>query len=48
MNDKKDIRIAELENALRKICNVADECDSWETFPSEVLDEAYDVLDNKL
>ena len=41
-------RIRELEDSLRKMCNVAHKRDSWETFPPEVLDEALTVLGDKL
>tara|TARA_R110000782_G_scaffold131746_1_gene223611 strand:- start:154 stop:483 length:330 start_codon:yes stop_codon:yes gene_type:complete len=38
---KESIRIKELEAALLKLINIAEECDSWESFP---LNEAYDCF----
>jgi hypothetical protein len=43
-NKKKDNRIAELEKALDKLIDQASMCDSWECFPSDWLDEAYESL----
>lgn len=37
-------RIKELEEALLKLINLAQECDSWESFPQDPLDEAYDCV----
>ena len=37
-------RIAELEKALDKLIDQASMCDSWECFPSDWLDEAYESL----
>ena len=42
--DEKDKRIAELEKALDKLIDQASMCDSWECFPSDWLDEAYESL----
>ena len=42
--EAKDKRIAELEKALDKLIDQASMCDSWECFPSDWLDEAYESL----
>jgi len=39
--------IEQLEVALNKLISVASECDGWESFPSESLEEAHDILNNK-
>ena len=38
--NEQQARIAELEGALLKLIDVASQCDSWESFPSDDLDEA--------
>lgn len=45
--DKADARNKELELALEKLADLASECDSWESFPSNALDEAYSHLSHK-
>ena len=35
-----------LENAFEKLIDLAGECDSWESFPSDALDEAYYAITN--
>lgn len=42
-------RVKLLENGLYNLINCAECCDSWESFPSAVLDDANDILrDSKL
>lgn len=45
--DDKNERIKKLEAELIKLIELAQQCDGWEYFPSEPLDEAYLVLENK-
>ena len=35
-----------LESAFQKLIDLAQECDSWESFPSSALDEAQAVIEN--
>jgi hypothetical protein len=35
-----------LKCALEKLISVAEKCDSWESFPSKALDEAYAAIDS--
>jgi chromosome segregation ATPase len=42
--EQQEKRIAELEGALDKLIDQASMCDSWECFPSDWLDEAYESL----
>jgi len=37
---KQDKRITELEAALLELIDTASQCDSWESFPSDALDDA--------
>ena len=37
-------RITELENALDKLIDRAQQVDSWESFPESWIDEAYEAL----
>lgn len=39
-NLKQQERIAELEAALLELIDTASQCDSWESFPSDALDDA--------
>jgi hypothetical protein len=41
---KESMRIKELKAALLKLINIAEECDSWESFPQKPLNEAYDCV----
>lgn len=47
MIDYKNERIKKLEVAFEKLIDLAGECDGWESFPSNALDEAYAVIENK-
>ena len=47
MIDDKSERIKKLESELIKLIDLAQQCDGWECFPSEPLDEAYLVVENK-
>lgn len=48
MASKKEIalitRIGSLEIALNNLINLAEECDGWESFPSQALEDASEVL----
>jgi len=37
-------RIVELEDALRRLAYKAQECDGWESFPSDYIDDALSAL----
>ena len=45
--DDKNERIKKLEVAFKRLIDLAGECDGWESFPSNALDEAYAVIENK-
>lgn len=40
-------RIKELEVGLEKLINLASKCDSWESFPQQPLDDAYELIKQK-
>ncbi len=42
-----EYRVNQLESALSDLISVASECDGWESFPSEPLEEACNILNNK-
>ncbi len=50
MSDKEldalKAKYAELEKELVKLTAVAEECDSWKSFPSCAIDRALDALEN--
>ena len=43
-SDEAAKRIIELRNALENLAEIAEQCDSWESFPQCALDEASDAL----
>jgi hypothetical protein len=47
MMKQKDERITELESALDKLIDRAQQVDSWESFPDGWLDEAFEALKDK-
>lgn len=42
--ESQKVIIKELQKGLIDLINRAEECDSWETFPSKDLNKAYEVL----
>lgn len=44
-HDPMALRIKELEAALIELMDKASECDSWESFPDQYLDDAYKALE---
>ena len=43
-HDKLTSRVAELEAALSELMDKASECDSWESFPEQYLEDARNAL----
>lgn len=43
-HDKLTSRVAELEAALVELIDKASECDSWESFPEQYLEDARNAL----
>jgi len=41
-------RIQELESGLERLIHLASECDSWESFPQQPLDAAYELITQKV
>ena len=39
------VHIMRLENALEELIDTAEQCDSWEYFPTEAIDRARRALD---
>lgn len=39
-----NLTIELLQIRLESLANLASECDSWESFPQEALDDAYELL----
>ena len=44
-HDPMALRIKELESALVELMDKASECDSWESFPAQYLDDARKALE---
>jgi len=40
-----ETRVARLESALNDLIEVAEQCDSWESFPSYAIEQASKALD---
>ena len=39
-------RIESLEKGFQSLVDLAQTCDSWESFPSQALDDAQDIIDD--
>ena len=45
--EQLQVRVNQLEEGLNRLINVASECDSWESFPSQALEDAERALDKR-
>lgn len=41
---QEHLKSQELINALKQLINIAEQCDGWESFPSNELDNAYNII----